>query len=143
MEFDGFSLSINIYVLFHSLIILFVLYALASEVQSSTGFSKNGEIQYTKDPEEARIEHEKELERLKEDCEVDSPPIESLQEVLKLTQQQALPQNPQSRNLDKTLEVSSGIVEANDLDVLAAFHSSNLSCEYELCQTKIITSVLT
>ena len=67
------------------------------------------EYQYTKDPEEARIEHEKELQRLKEDCEVESPPVETLQEVLKIpTPAAASANNPPASNinLDKTLEVT-------------------------------------
>ena len=65
------------------------------------------DIQYTKDPEEARLEHEKELERLKEDCQVDSPPIENLQEVLKISSQDQLT----NRNLDKTLEVRNFVLQ--------------------------------
>ncbi|KAF2353405.1 hypothetical protein FHG87_015842 [Trinorchestia longiramus] len=69
---------------------------------SSSGLSH---FQYTKNLEEARLEHEKELQKLKEECEVDSPPVEKMAEVLKITEQP-------NRNLDKTLQLVVSTCEA-------------------------------
>ncbi|XP_018016119.1 uncharacterized protein LOC108672876 [Hyalella azteca] len=91
----------------------------SNETSGYSASNSCSQFRYTENLEAARLEHEKELEKLKEECEVDSPPAERFAEVLNLSQCQEQPQHQYLEdrqyqeqqhqhphgNLDKTLKV--------------------------------------